>query len=87
MIVFLYTIQDIIAQENGPVFTAKNDAVAMRNYNALLNDVPEIDKNNYKLYRVAEFNTESIIPFVEAENPGKLITINVNMEAENAEII
>lgn len=87
MTVFLYTIQDIIAQENGPVFTAKNDAVAMRNYNGLLNEVPEIDKNNYKLYRVGEFNTESIIPFVKAEKVGKLIVTNIEMEAENAEII
>ena len=46
----LYTIHDKIAQETGPIFEAKNDAVASRSARNLLKDVSQTD--DFKLLRV-----------------------------------
>ena len=32
MIQRLYTVRDLVAEENGPIFTAKNDGVALRQF-------------------------------------------------------
>ena len=46
----LYTIYDKVAQETGPLFEAKSDAVASRSARNLLSEVQAVD--DFKLLRV-----------------------------------
>ena len=46
----LYTIYDKVAQETGPIFEAKNDAVASRSARNLLSK--SLSADDYKLLRV-----------------------------------
>ena len=46
----LYTIYDKVAQETGPLFEAKSDAVASRSARTLLAEVQAVD--DFKLLRV-----------------------------------
>jgi len=46
----LYTIYDKVAQETGPLFEAKSDAVASRSARNLLSEVQNVD--DFKLLRV-----------------------------------
>lgn len=57
----LYTIYDKVAQETGPLFEAKSDAVASRSARNLLSDVASPD--DFKLLRVgySDKNTGVII--------------------------
>lgn len=46
----LYAVRDEIAEEFGPLFTAKNDGVAKRKFDELINTVDESVKGDYILY-------------------------------------
>ena len=46
----MYMIYDNAAEEAGPVFEAKNDTIAIRNYTKLLKDTEFAD--DFELYRV-----------------------------------
>jgi len=46
----LYTIYDKVAEETGPIFEAKSDAVASRSARNLLSEVSSVD--DFKLLRV-----------------------------------
>ena len=59
MEVKLYTIRDLVAGECGPMFTAKNDGVAIRQACMLMSE-PSLDINDYSLYCVGTFDTESM---------------------------
>jgi len=59
MEVKLYTIRDLVAGECGPVFTAKNDGVAIRQACLLLHE-PSLDVSDYALYCIGTFDTESM---------------------------
>ena len=50
----LYTIYDKVAQETGPLFEAKSDAVASRSARNLLSEVQAVD--DFKLLRVGYSN-------------------------------
>lgn len=54
----LYVIRDLVAGESGPVFTAKNDGLAVRQACQLMLDV--VDISDYALYRIADFDTETM---------------------------
>lgn len=54
----LYSIFDVIAEEYGPIFHAKNDAVANRNYLRMLTG-ENISEEEYKIVRLGDFDTES----------------------------
>lgn len=56
----LYVVYDKVAEESGPPFTAKNDAVAIRAAVSLLvnSDVLYID--DYELYRIAEIDNKTL---------------------------
>lgn len=58
----LYVVRDLVAGECGPVFSAVNDGVAVRQSCQLLHTV--IDVNDYALIRVGTIDTDSmeIIP-------------------------
>ena len=49
MIQRLYTIRDLVAEENGPIFTAKNDGVALRQFKEILTSIQN-DPEEYKRY-------------------------------------
>ena len=55
----LYSIRDLVAGECGPIFTAKNDGVAIRQVCNMMHDV--VDINDYALYCVGTFDTEEMV--------------------------
>lgn len=54
----IYAIRDSVAEESGPLFVAKNDAVALRQYDALLRDADPKHKDEYELLCVGEYNSD-----------------------------
>lgn len=63
----LYVMYDAVAEECGPVYSAKNDGTAMRAYRQLLQQVDRVDVDAYKLYRIARYNTFTMAVSVEAD--------------------
>lgn len=55
----LYTIRDKVADEAGPIYQAKNDAIAVRQFNNLMAN-QQVDVVDYALYCVGEFDTEAM---------------------------
>lgn len=53
----LYVIYDKLAEESGPIFTAKNDMVALRQYSHLIKDVE--NQNDYSLECVGVYDPRS----------------------------
>lgn len=54
----IYTIYDKVAQEAGPLFLAKNDAVALR----MVNNSPEFKTMNladFELYLIGTYDSEA----------------------------
>lgn len=49
----IYTIYDRVAEEAGPIFSAGNDGVALREFNQLIAET--FDKSDYKLLYLADF--------------------------------
>lgn len=49
----LYTIKDLVADDVGPLFQARNEGVAVRQYNHVTKEV--YNKNEYELWRVGYF--------------------------------
>lgn len=56
----LYTIFDRRAEEAGPIFMAKNDSVAMRSFENLLNE-EGVKQDEYKLLDLGVFDNEKCI--------------------------
>jgi len=55
----IYTIKDLVAGEVGPLFSAVNDKVAVRQVCVLLHDV--IDVADFSLLCLGTFDTETLI--------------------------
>ena len=55
----LYCIYDLDAQEAGPLFEAKNDAVAQRNFSSVVSNSTTPDR--FTLYRVGTWDSESMV--------------------------
>lgn len=53
---YVYAILDDLAEDFGPLFEAPTDAVALRNFNALIRGVDDVSRNDYVLYRFGEFS-------------------------------
>lgn len=53
----LYSVKDIVADEFGPVFEAKNHAVANRAYRKLLLD-NVANASDYELHCIGDFDSE-----------------------------
>lgn len=75
----LYTIFDLVAVEAGPIFHAKNDAVAMRMYDALMAE-KKLDYDEQHLYYVGKFDDESLQFY---ETTSSRVIANVDMEDPN----
>ena len=77
----LYVVRDEVAEESGPLFEAKNDAVAQRKFKYSLDQVRG-NKLEYKLLAMGEIDHESdaLVVFPVP----KLIEINfVDSKGEN----
>lgn len=65
----LYVIRDDLADDYAPVFEAINDAVAIRSFVQLLNQVDKLSRKDYRLIKVAtvecEFNILNLEPMYE----------------------
>lgn len=60
----LYVIRDVVADDVGPVFQAKNEGVALRQYRNVLKDLnPAISRHEFELWRVGYFSDKmELIP-------------------------
>jgi len=69
MIVKLYVVFDKVAAEAGPVFQAKNDGVALRQYNELLVKNQVKNTEEYQLLCLGQYDTEkpSVVSFPTTE--------------------
>lgn len=56
----LYTIYDKLPAEGGPIFQAKNDAVAKRQFFALMSRESVLSISDYELICVGTFNTSTL---------------------------
>lgn len=63
----LYMVYDRVAEVAGPVFEARNDGVAMRQYRNLMKDAAEVDRESYWLYRVGSVDHKAMK--IVAEEP------------------
>lgn len=76
----LYVVYDKIAGECGPVFEAKNDAVALRQYRHLVSSNPGFVQDDFELMQVGTMNKETMV--IE---PGQLLLkLDSISEVENA---
>jgi hypothetical protein len=57
----LYVAYDRVAEEAGPVFQAANDGVAARKFRQILQEVPAIDLDGYKLYSVGQYDSTEML--------------------------
>jgi hypothetical protein len=55
----VYSIYDKVAKESGPLFFAKNEEVAQRQFNNVLGDFDEVRKSEYELILIGTFETET----------------------------
>ena len=55
----MYSIYDKVAMEYGPIFMAKNNEVAERNFGHLVTNELTTSGSEYRLDMVGEFNTET----------------------------
>lgn len=76
----LYVVFDKIAGECGPVFEAKNDAVALRQYRHLVASNPGFVQDDFELMQVGTMDKETMV--IE---PGQLLLkLDSISEVENA---
>ena len=63
----LYTIYDIVADDTAPVFEAKNDDVAIRKFNEIMQNSPGITPTDYELRRIGYlYRSDGSLVFTEA---------------------
>jgi len=56
----LYVVYDTLAQESGPIFEAKNDEVAKRAYDQLVEKMSPAERQTFVLNYVGQFNDETM---------------------------
>lgn len=78
MIYNIYTIYDSVAEEAGPLFNAKNDSVAERQFKNMVQSQNISDWTEYHLNRVGTFDTEKML--LTSENKPVLIDISINLK-------
>lgn len=55
----IYSIKDFVAGEFGPIFQAKNDQVAMRQWGNLIESQQIKNQSEYGLFRLGTYDCES----------------------------
>ena len=56
----LYTVYDVVAEECGPIFEAKNDAIARRQFDNMLQSQRVAYPKDYELHCIGFFDREKI---------------------------
>lgn len=81
----MYVIYDKVAKEAGPIFTSKTEGVALRNWNAFVqnNDNKSLEIDDYDLLYIGMLDTE-VPEIVDIEV--KKIGIDIEMEFEGEEM-
>lgn len=69
-----YSIRDNVAEEHGPLFTGKNDAVAQRSFDQMITS-KKLAREDFSLVYVGTFNSESGM-WDEAERNEVLLDIS-----------
>lgn len=72
------SIYDTVAEEYGPLFQSKNEGVALRQFEQLIQQHSNVNPEDMQLFQVATFNTET----GHLEPLWKHIEPNLNMEME-----
>lgn len=70
----LYTVYDSVAAESGPLFHAKNDGIAFRQFRALMRDVPSHVRSDYFLYYVADYDSVNMVVLIENSEPSVVMS-------------
>lgn len=60
MLLNLYVVYDKTALEASPIFQAKNDGVAWRQFQDLLNNSPQVPPEELKLLKLGQFDSETL---------------------------
>ena len=63
----IYAIRDFVAHESGPLFEAKNDEVALRQFDRLVKDSE--NRNDFELFCVGSYDHESDILLPQTYRP------------------
>ena len=56
----LYVVFDKLAKEAGPIFEAKNDDVAVRNFKRMLQENKSLQVAEFDLVRIGTFDSEDL---------------------------
>lgn len=72
----VYTVWDTVAEECGPLFTAKNDRVAQRQFKNMVIKERIVDIDEYHLLCVGNFDSNGQMLVAEK---ARLIDIYINM--------
>lgn len=79
----LYVVHDRLAEESGPVFTAKNDDVARRMYQQLIAN-EKVSPEEYVLIHIAQYNPA--LQLRQIDNHDLMLIVDqyvVRVEVEN----
>ena len=85
----IYVIYDKVALQSGPVFEARNDGVAYRNFKRFLdNEVTVEYVDDYKLLFVGSINHDSseLVPEIPPQEVGPTFDMVDQIEEENQEL-
>lgn len=77
----IYTIFDRVAEEAGPIFVAKSDAVAVRNFRHYTKDTRQ---EEYRLYRVGEYDNDKVMVFGLDGRPEEVLVPTLVEEVKEA---
>ena len=59
----MYVVFDKVAEESGPIFEAKNDAIALRKFNTMLQSEKVYDQGDYDLFYMGTVDHEKNIVY------------------------
>lgn len=77
----MYVLFDKIAQESGPIFEAKNDGVAIRNYKGFLSSKESLFDNEFELVKIGEIDKETNI-ITQNKSNNYIVGIDTKTEIE-----
>jgi len=81
MIVRLYSIKDRVAAEFGPVFLAKNDAVALRQFENTKEQNRGMREEDFQLAYLASMDTETGV--IHDTQSSEFVVPSVDMEEDD----
>lgn len=83
MLYGMYTLYDRVAEEAGPIFISKNDAVALRSSRTMLIESRVQDPQNYAVMRLGDYNTETLVINALPVDDQYIVTENKVLEEKN----